>query len=413
MKLRSMAALAGSFVLGAGLVSCASAHDMSTKTMATPSTVPAAGAELPGTQVPWAQVGPGWLLTLWSPAPELAPWQTPTPGQPTATTARSTLYLVDPDGGRYVVTTFPPSDAGAPTLADWSGDGTHALLIGRSQGKPSTIMNVDLKTGATSAFAVAASVNEARYSRPTGAAILMTSDRTEAGSSTASLKRVDLSGTEQLTYPTDQFGSIFRGPYLAAPDGTSLVLGTSAGLVVMGNDGGVLATLSIPGESECRPASWWDGKTAATILASCDVHTPSQAFASRLWLVPVAGGTPTALTAPIDGTGPDLGDLDAWQLPSGTFVQAAGACGNQYLAKLDADGTTSPVSVPGVDPHSSIVVVGVDGTGLYLRASVGCPGTTSLVRYDPATNTSAVVLGAPITGGDVKAAISYGGTRFR
>ncbi|MCE5289235.1 MAG: hypothetical protein LLG14_08320 [Nocardiaceae bacterium] len=239
----------------------------------------------------------------------------------------------------------------------------------------------------------------------------MTSSRIEAGSDTTTLKRVDLTGTEQLTYPTDQIGSIFRGTYLAAPDGTSLVLGTSTGLVVMGNDGGVLATLSIPGESECRPVSWWDGKSTATVLASCDVHTPTQTFASRLWLVPVAGGAPTALTAPLNGTGPDLGDLDAWQLPSGTFVQAAGACGNQYLAKLNADGTTTPVSVPGVDAHSSIVVVGVDGTSLYLQASEGCPGTRSLVRYDPAANTSAVVLGPPITGGDVKAAISYVGTR--
>lgn len=35
---------------------------------------------------------------------------------------------------------------------------------------------------------------------------------------------------------------------------------------------------------------------------------------SQLWLVPIDGGTPTALTAPNDGHGPDYGDQNAWQL---------------------------------------------------------------------------------------------------
>ena len=41
-------------------------------------------------------------------------------------TATTTLYLVDPEGNRYTITTFA---LGAhPDLIDWSGDGSHALF---------------------------------------------------------------------------------------------------------------------------------------------------------------------------------------------------------------------------------------------------------------------------------------------
>ena len=91
---------------------------------------------------------------------------------------------------------------------------------------------------------------------------------------------------------------------------------------------------------------------------------------SSLWLVPVDGGTPTALTALNDGqNGPDIGDVNAWQLPAGTFVQALGGCGVVYLAKLNADGTTTKVSVPEADNHKSVEVVGFDGAALDLHAT--------------------------------------------
>ena len=68
---------------------------------------------------------------------------------------------------------------------------------------------------------------------------------------------------------------------------------------------------------------------------------------------------PRSLTAPTNGqnSGQDLGDVNAWQLPAGTFVQALGACGLIYLAKLNDDGTTTPVSVPEVDERKSVEVM--------------------------------------------------------
>ena len=126
-----------------------------------------------------------------------------------------------------------------------------------------------------------------------------------------------------------------------------------------------------------------------------------------------ASGSSTALTAPNNGQngGRDNGDVDAWQLPAGTFVQALGACGVIYLAKLNNDGTTTPVSVPGLSSGKSIEVIGVDGKALDLQAQAACGGGQSLLRYDPEANTSTMLLGPPINGGGVIDAVPYPGQR--
>jgi hypothetical protein len=357
----------------------------------------ARGVEAPLDAVPWSQVGPGWMLAMWSPAPGLHPGESPPPGSPDWRTASTTLYLVDPVGGRYAITSFAaPGDGPSPHLVDWSGDGTRALFS--MEAKDQTIITqVDLRSGTKTTFTVDAGA-AARYTRPDGKAMLLhTSRRGGAGSS---IERVDLAGNHQLTYPVDPH---FQG-YLSTKDGTRLVVGTASGLAVMGNDGTPGSPLPIAGQKDCAPVRWWDAGSNVA-LTSCGSSTGSQ-----LWLVPVDGGTPTALTAPNNGKGPDYGDLDAWQLPAGTFVQAAGACGVIYLAKLNGDGTTSPVKVPGVESQS-IVVVGVNGGDLDLKARAGCGSGQALIDYSPATGTSTVLLGPPVNGGGVISAMPYAGHR--
>ena len=352
--------------------------------------------------VPWTQVGPGWMLATWSPVPGRSAGPMP-PGQPTPETATTTLYLVDPAGGRYAVTTFPPpGEQASPELVDWSGDGGHALFDAQYAKPPAAIV-VDLHTGTQTTLALRGSP---RYSRPEGKALLLS---TPPGpeSRLAALDRVDLAGHHQLTYPTDKLGGPFNGNYLSTPDGTQLVLGTSAGLVLMGNDGTPASTLPIPGQINCSPLRWWDD-SHARVLATCD----APGFTSRLWLAPIDGGPPTALTAVNAGQkGPDLRDASAWQLPAGTFVQAESACGYQYLAKLNADGTTSPVSVSGVDPGRSVIVAGVNGSDLDLKATASCGTGQSLFDYNPGTNTSTALLGPPLNGGGVITAVPYPGQR--
>jgi TolB protein len=73
------------------------------------------------------------------------------------------------------------------------------------------------------------------------------------------------------------------------------------------------------------------------------------------------------------------------------------------LSRLTGDGHTTRVKIPGVSDN--VFVTGAANDRLLVRGQVGCSGTTSLVSYDPATNTSTVLLGPPVNGGGVSAAL--------
>jgi TolB protein len=177
-------------------------------------------------------------------------------------------------------------------------------------------------------------------------------------------------------------------------------------MVVIGNDGVIGKRLLVPGTlTDCSPVRWW---TSGVLLARC-----AGSSASQLWRVPLDGGAPSAVTAvntgqEDSGFGPDLGDTNAWQLPSGTFLQSEGGCGSMFLSRLTPDLRTTKVTVPGVDPDNSVLVSGVSADKLVLRATVGCGSGISALTYDPAANTTSVLLGPPVNGGGVQNAILYG-----
>jgi TolB protein len=379
-----------------------------TSTAAPAAPVVAHGVEAAIGNVPWAKVGQGWMLALWNPVTPGMPGSDPLPNEPAPDVATTTLYLVDPQGNRYPITTFAP-DAD-PQLVDWSGDGSHALIKPETYepgASSSSLVSIDLHTGAQTTLPIK---GYAQYTRPDGNALLIATDndRDEPGT----LKRIDLAGNEQQSYPTDQLGGAghFSGGYLQSLDGTQLVLGTANvekdgftksdnnSLVVMGNDGKIIRTLPSPmAKAGCSPVRWWD---ATVILAHCTSDAGGQ-----LWKMPIEGGTPTPLTAVNSGQeddpgfGGDIGDDVAWQLPSGTFLQSAGACGTMFLSRLTPDMHTTRVNIPGVS--ESVIVAGATTDKLLILGKVGCGGTTSLLTYDPAANTSTVLLGPPINGGGV------------
>jgi TolB protein len=178
-------------------------------------------------------------------------------------------------------------------------------------------------------------------------------------------------------------------------------------LVVMAKDGKIIRTLPSPmAKGGCTPVRWW---TPTVILAHCENDSGGQ-----LWKVPVDGGSPTPMTAVNSAQGDDpgfrgdYGDDVAYQLPSGTFLQTTGACGTMHLARLTPDMHTTQINIPGVS--DSIELVGAKDDKLLILAKVGCGGTTSLLSYDPAANTSTVLLGPPINGGGVSAARLFPGT---
>jgi TolB protein len=393
------------------------AHESSSSASAPAATsapTPAAahGGDVTIKDVPWSKVGPGWVLATWSPVTPHRPGEQRAPGEPNPETADTTLYLVDPAGNRYAITTFSGANARL-SLVDWSGDGSRALFA-NSYPTPSKVISVDLHTGEQTTIPVH---GYPHYTRPDGKAIRVWTSYN--GNEPGTLKRLDLAGNEQVSYPTEHLGGAgqFSGDYLESPDGTQLVLATANlgnglvprtdnSLVVMGNDGSIIRTLPAPmANAVCSPVRWW---TPTVILAHC---TRERSSATQLWEVPIDGGTPTALTAVNSGQhddpgfGGDIDDGIAWQLPSGTFLQSAGACGTSFLSRLTPDGHTTRVTVP--DVSDSVLVTGATGDSLVLQGKVGCGGTRSLLTYHPATNTSTVLLGPPVNGGGVKDAILY------
>ena len=374
----------------------------STPAPATP--VAARGVEATIDEVPWSKVGAGWTLATWSPVIAHHPGEESAPGEPDRETAVTTLYLVDPAGNRYAITTFS-SDDRALDLIDWSGDGSKALF---SDG--TTVISVDLHTGERTAIPAQSYPD---YARPDGTALLISTSVN--GNQPGTLQRIDFAGNVQRTYPTEELGGAgpFSGRYLQSPDGSQLVLATANhgnelaprsddSLVVVGNDGNIIRTIPTPmQDAACAPMRWW---TPTVVLASCSAEEGS---GSQLWKVPIDGGAPTALTAVHSGDDPgfdgSLGEGIAWELPSGTFLQSAGACGTAFLSRLTPDGHTTRVDVPGMS--ESVFVTGATADKLVLEGHLDCGGGTALVSYDPAANSSTVLLGPPVNGGGVTDAI--------
>ncbi|MHB1596449.1 MAG: hypothetical protein ACYCU3_20015, partial [Streptosporangiaceae bacterium] len=347
----------------------------------------AAGRVGPRSAVPWSLVGPGWVLADYTRTQ--LPRGVPVPARPV------TLFLVDPRGGRYTMYRWPgTSRAASYALLDWSGDRTRALFWARGPATRRTVLHqLQLATGAMTRFTLPAGTSPVGYTRPDGTNLLAIG--TDHGRTV--VQRYDLTGALAATLAT---GSSVAG----SPDGDILAVGTGTGIGVVSNAGGRTRRLRIPGmtaRSGCHPVRWWD---ASTVLAGCG---PMGSSAQQLWLVPIGGAAPTALT-PVRATGPDYGDGDAWRLASGLYLQAAGAGCGTFLARQAADGSATPVAglavAGGVD-----VVLAVAGHRMLIRAGVGCPPSGSLIWLNPATGTGRNLLAAPPGAFGVTEAVAYGG----
>ncbi len=334
--------------------------------------------------VPWAQVGSGWTLATWAETPDT-----------------TTLTLVSPAGGRHRITQLPANYR----LTDWSGDGRRALFSTSDYDAgtygTTTLTELDLSTGATTVTTMEGRV-AARYTRPTGKALFVTDEDRRT------LRRVDLGGVEQLSYPTDRLGAAgsFNGHHLASIDGTLLVLGAEKGLAVVGNNGRLRNHLDLPGpNTNCVPVRWWN---SGAVLARC---SDAELIGNQLWQIPLDGSTPTALTAFSSGRRDDYGDVAAWRLPEGSFFQSLGACGATSLVRGTAQRRDALLAVPGVDAGRSVVVVGASGGTLLLRVTDSCGPGIALIAYDTAARTSRVLLGPPATAGRVSAALAFSDDR--
>jgi len=336
---------------------------------------PAAGASR--ASVPWNRVGAGWVLTQYTSA------------APGGRTGPAELYLISPSGTRYQLARWPNWQL-APQLLAWSPDGQRALFQVFSGKGGAEVLT--LATGQVSTFVMSGAANPIGFTTPRGLNIVAGQP---SGSGT-SLARYSLSGRllQHLGYSAD-------GQVLYAPSGTEFATGTSKGLKLVSNGGALIRNLPVHGTSanSCNPVRWWN---SGTILASC---IPPNTAIPQLWLVPASGAHPTALTPRRTVSSGDLGDLDAWQLPSGLYLQAAGPCAVLQIFKQARNGSITLVTVPHTASDNRVLTA--FGSRLLIQAPTSCTGSNSLLWFNPATHAEQWLIRAPRNVIGVAAAIPF------
>jgi TolB protein len=350
-------------VLSAGVLTAAL---LTTGTAAGAAVAQTARAAQPA-GVPWSHVGPGWILAQYTSA-------APEGGK----TGPAELYLISPGGARYQLARWPDFRS-APELVAWSPDGKRALFQVFS-GKGG-VEQLTLATGRMSAFVMQGTATPIGYTTPDGLNIVA---GRPSGTGTI-LARYSLSGrlVQSLGYSAD-------GQVLYAPSGAEFATGGSRGVKLVSNRGSLIRTLPVPGTSanSCSPVRWWNG---GTILASC---SPPGSAVPRLWLVPVSGAHPKALTPPRNpNRSGDLGDLDAWQLSSGLYLQAAGPCGVLHIYRQAPGGSIKLITVPHTNGDNRVLTA--RGSRLLVQAPTDCTGSVSLLWYDPAKRAEQWLIRAP------------------
>ena len=336
---------------GAALMLAAAAGVLATTTASDATAAPLTAAAPRGAAaVPWKSVGAGWVLA-----------------QVATGRGKAALFLVSPAGTRYAL----PASDDPGFLVAWSGGKARALF---ELGSASELEQVNLQTGRASKIQIAGAGAVLGYTLPTGRDILAV---TYHGSA-ASLGAYSQSGRLVAALATGG-DSIFG---IDAPDGASLAVSAPHGLRLVSSSGTALRDLTVPGTVPalgCSPVRWW---TPATVLADC-YTTSGTTFYSHLYLVPANGARPAELT-PARIASHDLGDLGAWPLPSGLYLQSEGACGTLEINRQAANGAVTPVTVPGANAPSYGVLTAA-GPRLLVQ-TLGCAGGGQLLWFNPATH---------------------------
>jgi hypothetical protein len=344
--------------------------------------------------VPWSLVGPGWTLAEVSAAASGAS------GLPTGSSFGT--YLIDPEGGRYRI--LPDwSAGGAPLLLAWSGDADTALY---STGAAGSYVLLDVRTGSLTQLTLPATVAVAGFTRPDGLNLLAILQ----GPVRYKLQRYNLAGALQGTLSAAGCSAF------SSPTGIMVVWGVAGHeMQLVDNAGGLIRRLPVPGSgspSACTPLGWWND---SQILASC-AAAGAQPGATRLWLVPYTGSSPTPVTVPA-GSPAGAGELTgAWQADGQLYVTATTSVqcpsapsgpGGLDIMQLAQGTPSTAITVPGSTGYHN-AIVGAVGGRLLVLAQTACPGTSSLLWLNPSTGGTVTLLAAPASEGGVIAAVTYG-----
>lgn len=244
-------------------------------------------------EIPWDEVGTGWLLVRYR----------QTAANPDGSEGE-VLYLVDPGDVAYAVGEWN----GVPIL-DWSVD--RLLFFDGS------LQIADLGSGETASLPITfpeGSQVDARFTADGGFIVRVAGDPAASGHVSLNSYAADgsplavLADLEVPAYdPADPHAVEGGATWLSAASG-EVVLATGAGINLLGSDGAAVRSLDTPGFG-CTLARWWD---EGSVLAACfDADWAASECWYRapmpdgrgLWAVPLDGSAATRLTpAPVCGT---------------------------------------------------------------------------------------------------------------
>jgi hypothetical protein len=360
-----------------------------TSTPSTSYTSPAAaallghGQEADRTQIPWSQVAAGWTVALWTPSTDVTGTSEPiNRDQP------EKLYLVNPIGGRYLITGLGANEW---EVDDWSGDRNRVLLTSKTN---FDLAQLDLHTGQLARVGIKDKmINvQARYTKPLGRAILL--------SGMAGVQRVGLTGVVQLDYPTSVPGAgKLRDMPLYSPDGSQLLFRTDGGLALLANDGQPLKAFPRSADiGACFPLRW---ATPQVALADCTTSTRNQ-----VWSFPVDGSAPAAVAT--SGT---VGLEDSVTLTDGQYAESEHGAQCTLDVGSYHEGTFTSLNLGARFGGAMISLLGATRTTLQLFAQQYCGAGGQLASYNPGTDTQAstvtTLLGGSVNGGTVLQSVLY------
>jgi hypothetical protein len=327
--------------------------------------------------VPWKSVGPGWALVTYTTA-------TPFAARPKA--GATTLYLVDPAGGKYTLYRWPHVPAyGGVNLLAWSGDGKRAMLeVAKSPTSDTQQLDqLTLASGKLTRLPLPASAIPVSYTRPDGLAVL--AYRTRTSPAEIQLVRYSLTGGLEkvlFTQKTGGGGFVSTGPSPYNPAGTAFAAtvnprgGTTPGhTVLISNAGGLIRQYKSAGS--CELVRWW---TATSLLTG-------NCAGKRLFVTPVSGARTAELTPAT--TSSFLRLDDAWLVAGHTYVQLYGpACGSGSLAVV-RNGRLVTIPVPKLGAGPAIVTA---SPSRLLVVAQQCMGSSALLWFNPLSKAEVKVL---------------------
>lgn len=351
-------------------------------------TMLARGREGSRADIPWSRVSDGWTLAVWN--------ANPTAGAH----AGGTLYLVNPQGGRYKITDLPDGSA----VADWTSDGRRALIFGGDGSRT----DLDLATGKRRAVAIRLG-EHARYTADGTGLIVAAKLNIKAP---VPVRQIGLDGTVQHVFPTslrgvgrletyDPAATVSSGP------GGVVVFRADHGFAVFDQRSGALVALAPTpaGTDWCLPLRF----IKQSFLAIC----AALGGPLDVWLFGQDGNVIQRLTTTAGGNGVS----DAVQLNTHLLLQAVGCNGRFTVQEPDGTVRPGPAFATPAGATEGMAVVGFD-LDVVTVLSNGDPSCISadtagrvLFAGDTDRRTSTVLLGGSLNGGAVLQAFGFRGSR--